>query len=101
MHRNLFLMAIMRGTIPGSGVDTLTDCGIFNSAIALRYVCDAVGLKGKYFVPDEISQNFKTNLRSDNFSIEGQSKRYQRFVEKQAMVDSTFCRIRFLYLQWN
>jgi hypothetical protein len=67
MHRNLFLMAIMRGTIPDEGIDTLVDCGIANSMFALRAVSYLTGYKGMQFVPKDFPFMISIDLSRESY----------------------------------
>jgi hypothetical protein len=71
----LFLMNLMTPGIPIEDMDTLADCGIFNSANATRHYARHFGLRGEYWMPTNM-EHLAKRLRTDDFLIHHENERF-------------------------
>ncbi len=71
----LFLMNLMTPNIPIENMDTLADCGIFNSANATRYYAEHFGLRGEYWMPSNM-KHLAQRLRDGTFLIHHEDEKF-------------------------
>lgn len=71
----LFLMNLMTQKIMEEEKDTLTDCGIFNSANATKYYAEQFGLNGEYYIPSNMKHLVQV-LMSDIFLVKHEDEKF-------------------------
>src|SRR3989344_4198377 len=64
----LIVLQLLQNKFPG-GVDTLTDAGFFNSALATRHYARRFGLRGVYFMQGSTPKDLIEQLRADDFEV--------------------------------
>ena len=64
----LIVLQLLQKDFP-SDVDTLTDAGFFNSALATRFYARQFGFRGAYFIPESTPQDLIEQLRADDFEV--------------------------------
>jgi len=65
----LIVAQVMARALPREGIDTLTDAGFFNSALATKFYSAHFGLKGTYFIQDSTPLNLLDDLQDENFEV--------------------------------
>src|SRR3989344_9150982 len=64
----LIVLQLLQNEFP-SGVDTLTDAGFVNSALATRFYARQFGFRGTYFIQESTPKNLVEQLRADDFEV--------------------------------
>jgi len=79
----LFLMNLMTPDLPLEDLDTLADCGIFNSANCTKHYAKRFGLRGEYWMPSSV-EHIARRVSSDNFLVHHENEEMaQRFPEEK------------------
>ena len=64
----LIIIQIMAGLLPRGGIDTITDAGFVNSALAAKFYTDYLGFQGTYFIQETVPKWLLEQLDdSDHF----------------------------------
>ena len=79
----LILRGVLKGKIPRDGIDTLIDGGNFNSAKAVRYYAEKLGMKGMYVMSRLFPQYITDMLESENFHVIRAPKKYDNARERE------------------
>lgn len=79
----LILRGVLQGRIPRERIDTLIDGGNFNSAKALRFYTELLGMNGMYVMSRLFPQHVVDMLETDNFQVKRAPKRYENAIERE------------------
>lgn len=69
MVASLLLTKFMTPGLPKKEMDTITDAGFFNSALATKFYSNYFGLKGAYFIQKSTPKRLIERLQDTNFEV--------------------------------
>ena len=79
----LILMGVLKGRIPKKRIDTLIDGGNFNSAKALKYYAEKLGMKGVYVMSRLFPKHVTDLLESESFEVIRAPRRDDKSIEEE------------------
>lgn len=69
MIASLILARLMTRGLPKEEMDTITDAGFFNSALATRFYSEHFGLRGAYFIQETTPKRLIDRLEAPHFEV--------------------------------